>query len=99
MPDGITSEEVLDSRDNGIYDVATNGPGQQGELPLTDDDIVNGPSGDIFEVGDVVVASDGDTTKTLTVSNLVVAGVDGDADMKSAQNEKRPQQFFTGALP
>ncbi len=48
MPNGITFEEILDSRDNGIYDVATNGPGPQGELPLTEDAIVNNPSGDIF---------------------------------------------------
>jgi len=48
MPDRITFEEILDSRDNGIYDVATKGPGPQGELPLSDEAIVNSPSGDIF---------------------------------------------------
>ena len=48
MPDGITLEEVLDSRDSGIYDIATTGPGPQGGLPLTEDAIANSPSGDIF---------------------------------------------------
>lgn len=48
MPDGITLEEILDGSDDGIYDVATTGPGPQGELPLTEDAIVNNPSGYIF---------------------------------------------------
>ncbi|MHC4435671.1 MAG: dihydroxy-acid dehydratase domain-containing protein, partial [Planctomycetota bacterium] len=48
MPDRITFEEVLNSRDDGIYEVATKGPGPQGELPLSDEAIVRSPSGDIF---------------------------------------------------
>ena len=46
MPDGITLEEVLESRDGSIYDIATTGPGPQGGLPLTEDAIANSPSGD-----------------------------------------------------
>ena len=48
MPDGITLEEVFDSRDDLIYSVTTNGPGPQGGLPLAEDIIANSPSGDIF---------------------------------------------------
>ena len=48
MPDGMTFEEVLDSRDNRIYNITTNGPGPQGGLPLAEDTIADSPSGDIF---------------------------------------------------
>ncbi|MHC4372063.1 MAG: YjhG/YagF family D-xylonate dehydratase, partial [Planctomycetota bacterium] len=48
MPDDITFEEIVDSRDNGIYEVVTKGPGPQGVLPLTEDAIANSPSGYIF---------------------------------------------------
>ena len=48
MPDETTFEEIVDSRDGGIYDVATKGPGPQGELPLTEGQIAHSASGDIF---------------------------------------------------
>ena len=48
MPDGISLEQILDSHDDDIFDIATTGPGPQGGLPLTEDAIANSPSGDIF---------------------------------------------------
>lgn len=44
----ITLEEIFDSRKDEVYDIATNGPGPQGGLPLERDAIANSPSGDIF---------------------------------------------------
>ncbi|MHC4496839.1 MAG: YjhG/YagF family D-xylonate dehydratase [Planctomycetota bacterium] len=48
MPSEITLEEVWSSNNESIYDVAAYAPGPQGGLPLTEDAIVNSPSGDIF---------------------------------------------------
>jgi len=48
MPDKISLEDILDSKDEGIYDITTNAPGPQGELPLTENLLVDSPSGDIF---------------------------------------------------
>ena len=36
MPDKITLEDILDSKDDGIYDITTNSAGPQGSLPLTE---------------------------------------------------------------
>jgi putative YjhG/YagF family dehydratase len=48
MPNGITLEDILDSKDDGIYNVTTNAAGPQGCLPLTESLLVDAPSGDIF---------------------------------------------------
>ncbi len=48
MPDKITLEDILDSKDDGIYDITTDAPGPQGKLPLTENLLVDAPSGDIF---------------------------------------------------
>jgi putative YjhG/YagF family dehydratase len=48
MPDKITLEDILDSKDDGIYDITTDAAGPQGELPVTENLLVNSPSGDIF---------------------------------------------------
>jgi len=48
MPNKITLEDILDSKDDGIYDITTDAPGPQGRLPLTEDLLVDAPSGDIF---------------------------------------------------
>ncbi|MHC4206226.1 MAG: YjhG/YagF family D-xylonate dehydratase [Planctomycetota bacterium] len=48
MPDKITLEDILDSKDDGIYDIATDAPGPKGQLPLTEKLLVDSPSGDIF---------------------------------------------------
>jgi putative YjhG/YagF family dehydratase len=48
MPDKISLEDILDSRDNGIYSIATNAQGPQGELPLTENLLKDSSSGDIF---------------------------------------------------
>ncbi len=48
MPDKITLEDILDSKDDGIYDITTNAPGPQGSLPLTENLLADSPSGDIF---------------------------------------------------
>jgi putative YjhG/YagF family dehydratase len=48
MPKAITLEDILDSRDDEIYNITTNATGPQGRLPLTDSLLVNAPSGDIF---------------------------------------------------
>ncbi|MBN1804789.1 MAG: YjhG/YagF family D-xylonate dehydratase [Sedimentisphaerales bacterium] len=41
-------DDILDSKDNGIYNITTNAPGPQGNLPLTGNLLANSPSGDIF---------------------------------------------------
>lgn len=48
MPDKITLEDILDSKDNSIYDISTSAAGPQGGLPLTEDMLVKSPSGEIF---------------------------------------------------
>jgi hypothetical protein len=48
MPDEIILEDILDSKDDGIYNITTNAPGPQGDLPLTENLLVDSPSGDIF---------------------------------------------------
>lgn len=48
MPNGIRLEDILDSKDDGIYNVTTNAAGPQGCLPLTESLLVNAPSGHIF---------------------------------------------------
>jgi putative YjhG/YagF family dehydratase len=48
MPKGIPLEDILDSRNDSIYDIATNAPGPKGRLPLTESLLVDAPSGDIF---------------------------------------------------
>lgn len=39
---------ILDSQDDGIYDITTSSAGPQGQLPLTKNQLVENPSGDIF---------------------------------------------------
>jgi len=48
MPDTITPEDILDSKDDSIYDISTCAAGPQGGLPLTEDMLVKSPSGKIF---------------------------------------------------
>ncbi|MGB2862160.1 MAG: YjhG/YagF family D-xylonate dehydratase [Sedimentisphaerales bacterium] len=48
MPDKITLEDILDGKDNSIYDISTSAAGPQGGLPLTEDMLVKSPSGVIF---------------------------------------------------
>jgi putative YjhG/YagF family dehydratase len=48
MPDKISLEDIMDSRDDGIYNIATEASGPQGELPVTGDLLKDSPSGDIF---------------------------------------------------
>jgi putative YjhG/YagF family dehydratase len=48
MPDKITLEDILDSNDDGIYNITTNAAGPQGGLPLTEKVLADSPSGDIF---------------------------------------------------
>ncbi|HCO96396.1 MAG TPA: YjhG/YagF family D-xylonate dehydratase [Phycisphaerales bacterium] len=48
MPNKITLEDILDSKDEGIYNITTNAPGPQGKLPLTGNLLADAPSGDIF---------------------------------------------------
>jgi len=48
MPNKITLEDILDSKDDGIYDITTDAAGPQGSLPLTENLLVDAPSGDIF---------------------------------------------------
>jgi putative YjhG/YagF family dehydratase len=48
MPDKITLEDILDSKDDDIYDITTDATGPQGRLPLTKSLLVDAPSGDIF---------------------------------------------------
>jgi putative YjhG/YagF family dehydratase len=48
MPDEIKLEDILDSKDDDIYNITTNAPGPQGQLPLTEDLLAHSPSGEIF---------------------------------------------------
>ncbi|HEY0712926.1 MAG TPA: YjhG/YagF family D-xylonate dehydratase, partial [Polyangia bacterium] len=48
MPKGPTPENPLDSADPSIYDVRAQAPGPPGELPITADDLLRRPSGDLF---------------------------------------------------
>ena len=41
-------ENLLDSNDAGIYDLKTHAAGPQGSLPLTEEMLLNSPSGDVF---------------------------------------------------
>jgi putative YjhG/YagF family dehydratase len=48
MPHKITLEDILDSKDDGIYNITTNAAGPKGHLPLTENILADAPSGDIF---------------------------------------------------
>jgi putative YjhG/YagF family dehydratase len=48
MPNGISLEDILDSKDDSIYDIATHAAGPEGCLPLSDSLLADAPSGDIF---------------------------------------------------
>jgi putative YjhG/YagF family dehydratase len=48
MPDKIALEDILESKDDSIYDITTNAAGPKGCLPLTESLLVDAPSGDIF---------------------------------------------------
>ncbi|MCH8121073.1 MAG: YjhG/YagF family D-xylonate dehydratase [Planctomycetes bacterium] len=48
MPNKITLEDILDSNNDGIYNITTNAIGPQGHLPLTENLLLDAPSGDIF---------------------------------------------------
>ena len=48
MPNEIMPEDILDSKDDGIYNIMTNASGPQGQLPLNEQLLVDAPSGDIF---------------------------------------------------
>jgi len=41
-------DTLLDSTDSTLWEVVTRGPGPAGHLPLTDDLLLNAPSGDLF---------------------------------------------------
>ena len=45
---GISSNSLLDSSDATLWEVVTNGPGPEGNLPLTEEMLLNSPSGDLF---------------------------------------------------
>ncbi|HIB88628.1 TPA: YjhG/YagF family D-xylonate dehydratase [Candidatus Poribacteria bacterium] len=44
----INSKEIVDSNDPEIFDLETNSDGPEGSLPLTEEMLLNAPSGDIF---------------------------------------------------
>ena len=44
----INLEEIIDSHDPEIFDLETNSDGPEGSLPLTEEMLLNAPSGDIF---------------------------------------------------
>jgi len=48
MPDVITLKDILESKDDSIYNITTSAAGPQGYLPLTGNILVDAPSGDIF---------------------------------------------------
>lgn len=48
MPGRITLEDILETKGNGIDDITTKLEGPKGSLPLTENLLVEAPSGDIF---------------------------------------------------
>ncbi|MHC4681105.1 MAG: YjhG/YagF family D-xylonate dehydratase [Planctomycetota bacterium] len=48
MSNEITLEDIIESRDDSIYQITTASPGRQGHLPLDEKLLVDSPSGDIF---------------------------------------------------
>lgn len=48
MPNEVTLEDILDTGDDGIYDVVAALAGSRGRLPLDKQCLVDSPSGDIF---------------------------------------------------
>lgn len=44
----IALDSLLDSDNAQIYEILTNAPGPDGKLPLTEDMLLNSPSGDVF---------------------------------------------------
>lgn len=44
----INSKDIVDSNDPEIFDLETNSDGPEGSLPLTEEMLLNAPSGDIF---------------------------------------------------
>ena len=48
MPKAINYTEILETGDTNIYDIQTHAAGPEGSLPLTEEMLLNRPSGDIF---------------------------------------------------
>jgi putative YjhG/YagF family dehydratase len=48
MPDFSSLDRLLGTGAGALLDVQTNAPGPQGKLPLTEDMLLNAPSGDLF---------------------------------------------------
>src|SRR6185295_19621406 len=48
MPDFADLDALIGSGDRPLLDVQTSAPGPQGALPLTEDMLLNAPSGDLF---------------------------------------------------
>jgi putative dehydratase, YjhG/YagF family len=48
MPDFSSLDALLGTGSGAFFDVQTNAPGPQGKLPLTEDMLLNAPSGDLF---------------------------------------------------
>lgn len=44
----VSLEDILNGRDESVYDVATHAPGPEGELPLAGEFLAGTPSGDLF---------------------------------------------------
>ncbi len=47
-PKTLDFDDLLDSNDAAIYDIETHSPGPEGSSPLTEDMLLNWPSGDVF---------------------------------------------------
>lgn len=48
MPEAVDLDTLLDPTGPVLYDVRSSAPGPQGSLPLTEDMLLNAPSGDLF---------------------------------------------------
>ncbi len=48
MPKAIDYTDILETGDTNIYDIQTHAAGPEGSLPLTEEMLLNRPSGDIF---------------------------------------------------
>jgi putative YjhG/YagF family dehydratase len=92
MPDEITLEDILDSRDDGIYNITTNAPGPQGELPLTENILIESPSGDIFGMSQNA-GMGWDPSKLLAEQFLIISTQGG---LRSGQGTPIALGYHTG---
>ncbi len=93
MPlENMNLEDILDSKDDGIYNITTNAPGPQGQMPLTEGRLVDAPSGDIFGMSQNA-GMGWETSKLLQQQFLIISTQGG---LRSAQGKPIALGYHTG---